>query len=106
VWEDLIGWLDGLGDDYGVDPLVYAVLYVGSAPPFFASLAWLIRRLRRREDWLVPGASTAVFFSLPSLYVLVAGRNLPWWLYAVLIGLAAFGAVGALRRARTALRRD
>jgi peptidoglycan/LPS O-acetylase OafA/YrhL len=105
VWDDLVGWLGGLGDEYGVDPLVYAVLYVASAPLFFGSLAWLIRRLRRREEWLVPGASTALFFSLPTLYVVVAGRDLPWWIYAVLIGVAALGLVGAMRRVRSALRR-
>jgi hypothetical protein len=105
VWEDLLEWLGGLGDAYGVDPLVYAVLYVGSAPLFFGSLAWLTRRLRRREDWLVPGASTALFFSLPTLYVVIAGRDLPWGVYAVLIGLAGFGALGALRRVRSALGR-
>ena len=104
--DELLGRLGGLGDAYGVDPLVYAVLYVGSAPLFFGSLAWLIRRLRRREDWAVPGASTALFFSLPTLYVVVAGRDLPWWVYAVLIVLAGIGALGAFRRARSALRRD
>jgi hypothetical protein len=105
MWEDLLAWLGSLGEDYGVDPLIYAILYVGAAPFFFGSLAWLIRSIRRRDSLLGPAISTAFFFSLPTLYVFVAGRNLPSWVYAVLIGLAIIGAISVMRRIGSALRR-
>ena len=104
MWEDLIDRLGSLGEEYGVDPVVYAVLYVGSAPFFFGSLAWLIRRIRRHESWGAPAASTAFFFSLPTLYVVVAGRNLPWWAWAVLVVLTVIGAVTVIGRIRGELR--
>jgi hypothetical protein len=103
--DGAIEWLGSLGEEYGVDPLVYAILYVGAAPFFFGSLAWLIHRLRRHESALVPALSAAFFFGLPALYVIVAGRDLPAWVYLVLAGLAAFGAVATVRRVRNALRR-
>ena len=104
MWEDLLAWLGSLGEEYGVDPLIYAILYVGAAPFFFGSMAWLIRALRRREAILLPAISAAFFFSLPTLYVFVAGRNLPAWVYALLISLAIIGAIGAARRIRGILR--
>ena len=105
MWEDLLAWLGSLGEQYGVDPLIYAILYVGAAPFFFGSMAWLIRSIRRRESLLVPAITAAFFFSLPTLYVFAAGRNLPSWVYAVLIGLAIVGAIGVMRRIGSALRR-
>jgi hypothetical protein len=105
VWEDLLAWLGSLGEEYGVDPLIYAILYVGAAPFFFGSLAWLIRRIRRRGSLLLPAIATAFFFSLPTLYVFVAGRNLPAWVYALLIVLAIVGVIDVTRRVRGALRR-
>ena len=102
MWDDLVAWLGSLGEAYGVDPLIYAILYVGAAPFFFGSLAWLIRSIRRRDALVVPAVSTAFFFSLPTLYVLVAGRNLPPWVYAILIGLAILGGIDVLRRLRRA----
>ena len=99
-----VEWLGSLGTEYGVDPVVYAILYVGAAPFFFGSLAWLIRRIRRREAVLIPAASAAFFFSLPTLYVLVAGRDLPAWVWLVLIGLGVIGAIPAFRRLRAARR--
>ena len=104
MWDDLVDWLARLGPEYGVDPVVYAVLYVGSAPLFFGSLGWLIYRLRRGEPWVVPAASTALFFSLPTLYVVLAARNLPWWVWAILLGLTILGAVSVMRRIRSELR--
>jgi hypothetical protein len=102
AWDDLLAWLASLGEAYGVDPLIYAILYVGAAPFFFGSLAWLIRSIRRRDALMLPAASTAFFFSLPTLYVFAAGRNLPPWIYAILIGLAVIGALDVMRRLRGA----
>ena len=104
MWDQIVAWLFRLGADYGVDPVVYAVIYVGAAPFFFASLAWLARRLRRREPIGLAFLSTALFFSAPTLYVFVAGRNLPWWTYGFLIGLAAIGAVLTVQRVRERIR--
>jgi peptidoglycan/LPS O-acetylase OafA/YrhL len=104
MWEDILAWLLSLGEEYGVDPVVYAVIYVSAAPFFFASLAWLVRTIRRRGPIGLPLLSTAVFFSLPTLYVFIAGRNLPPWAYAVLIGLVILGAVVTGLRVREQLR--
>jgi len=104
MWDDLLAWLASLGEDHGVDPLIYAILYVGCVPLFLGSLAWLVRSIRRREPLLAPALATAVFFSLPALYVLVAGRSLPEWVYGLLIGGTMLGAIGIIRRIASALR--
>lgn len=100
-----MAWLLRLGDDYGVDPLTYAVIYVGALPFFLLSIAWLVRTLRRRGSIVVPLLSTGFFFLAPTLYIFVAGRDLPAWVYALLVALAAIGAVMTLRRVRADLRR-
>lgn len=106
MWEDLLAWAMSLGDAYGVEPVIYAVIYIGAAPLFFGSVAWLVRALRRRRPIGLPLLSTAFFFSAPTLYVFVAGRNLPPWVYGVLIGLAVVGAVVTILRIRERLRRS
>ena len=100
--QDAIDWLLGLGEEHGVDPVVYAVIWVAALPPFLLSLAWLVRTLRRGGSVVLPLVATAFFFSAPTLYVFIAGRNLPGWVYVLLGGLAIFG---ALRTARTVRRR-
>lgn len=104
MWDAIVDWLLSLGDEYGVDPLVYAVIYVGAAPLFFGSLAWLISGLRRGRPVALPLASAAFFFSAPTLYVFIVGRNLPPWVYGLLAALAIFGAITTVRRVRRQLR--
>ena len=100
-----MAWLRSLGEDFGVDPVVYAAIYIGAAPLFLGSAAWLVRSLRRREPTGLPLLSTVFFFSVPTLYIFLAGRNLPAWVYAALVGLAAFGALMTIEAIRRQLRR-
>ncbi|HUF06367.1 MAG TPA: hypothetical protein VMP86_03150 [Candidatus Binatia bacterium] len=102
---EAIDWVLRLGDEYGVDPLVYALIWVGSLPLFLLSLGWLVRSLRRREPLMPSLISTAFFFLAPTLYVFAAGRDLPAWVYVVLIALAIIGAVATTRKVRARLRR-
>lgn len=106
MWDEVVAWLLRLGDDYGVDPVVYAVIYVGGLPLFLLSLGWLVRTLARREAILLPLLSTAFFFLAPTLYVVIAGRNLPAWVYGVLVLLAVIGAASSVRTIRARVRRE
>jgi len=96
------GWLLGLGPRYGVNPVVFAALYVGSIPFFFVALAWTIRRIRSRRPAVIPALITGFFFLSAYLYVLVFGHGLPWWVYPAILALVSTGAVSAIRRARSA----
>jgi hypothetical protein len=89
-------------DDYSVDPVVFLVIYLGSAPFFYYSLFRMIRALAKKHGKEVMLWS-AVFLCAnvaPFVYVLLFGRNLPWWVYAVialLIGQGVFSLVTRLR---------
>ena len=100
MWTDLQEWFLSLGAEYGVDPLVFGAIYVGAIPLFTLSVAWMVRRARRRESVLVPGLAAGFCFVSAYLYLLVAGRNVPAWVYAVVVGLVVVGAVGAVRKVR------
>ena len=65
----IVNWLLGLGEQYGVDPLVYAMIYVGALPFMLLWLAWLVRRLRRGQPIILPLASAIFFFLAPTLYI-------------------------------------
>ncbi len=90
---------------YGVDPVVFLVIYIASVPFFYYSIFRVVRGLaRRRQNEVITwsmvflGATVA-----PFLYVLVFGRNLPWWVYvlvALLIGQGIYSLVRRLRGKR------
>ena len=90
-------------DNYGVDPVVFLVIYFASAPFFYYSVFRMVRALAQKHGREIMLWS-AVFLCAtvaPFIYVLFFGRNLPWWVYgiiALLIGQGVFSLVMKLRR--------
>jgi len=87
---------------YGVNPLVFLILLLGTSPLFYYSIYRMVRALAARR---VNEASlwSMLFLSstaTPYLYVLVAGRNLPWWVYIIIGLLLAQGIWSLVRRLR------
>jgi len=95
VWH----WLER----YGVNPVVYAVIDLGSSVPYAICSAKSIgaiidRRYRRAAMW---GAGAAVAFAAPDVYIVGAGRSMPWATYAIVGGVALVAALLAVRSGRS-----
>lgn len=99
--EALQNWFLSLGSDYGVNPFIFGAIYVGAVPFFSASIAWIIRNYSKGRSIVLPSISAVFFFISAYLYLLVAGKNVPFWVYGVVVLLIAAGAystVGKIRR--------
>jgi hypothetical protein len=89
-------------DHYSVDPVVFLVIYLGSAPFFYYSLFRMTRALAKKlaKEIMLWSAIFLCTNVVPFVYVLLFGRNLPWWVYgiiALLIGQGVFSLVMKLR---------
>ena len=47
LWTAFQDWFFSLGEQYGVDPIIFGSISVGAIPFFWASVAWLVRNLRQ-----------------------------------------------------------
>ena len=89
-------------DNYSVDPVVFLVIYFVAVPFFYYSLIRMIRALAKQlgNEIMLWSAIFLAASVAPFLYVLLFGRNLPWWVYgviALLIGQGVFSLVRKLR---------
>lgn len=100
MWDSLRDWFLGLGTAYGVDPVLFGIIYVGAIPFFTASIGWLVRNARLGKSVVVPALSAGFFFVSAYLYLIVAGRNVPVWVYAFVALLVAGGAWLTVRKVR------
>lgn len=94
VWH----WLDG----YGVNPVIYAVVDLGSSLPYAVSSARTIGALvdGRHGRALGWGVIAAVCFSIPDVYIVAAGHEMPWGVYAVVGLVAVIAGAWAVRTGR------
>ncbi|MEC7907576.1 MAG: hypothetical protein VYC82_10170 [Verrucomicrobiota bacterium] len=77
IWMAATEWFWGLGDEYGVDPIVFGSIYVGGIPLFTLSIAWLIKAKREGKPLFWPTVSASFWFISSYLYLFVAGTNIP-----------------------------
>jgi hypothetical protein len=84
-------WLIALGEKHEVDPLLLGCLYLVSKVCFVTCLGWVIKNLRAKKPIMVPLLLASVSFSMPYLYLIIAGRNIPVWVYVLIIFMFSYG---------------
>ncbi|TDI72040.1 MAG: hypothetical protein E2O88_00830 [Bacteroidetes bacterium] len=99
-WLSFKDWFLGLGEVYGVNPVIFGSLYVGSIPFFTLSLGWVIKNIRQKKPIAIPILLTGVFFISAYLYLIIAGRNIPFWVYLFIMAMVAFGVISTLIKLR------
>ena len=104
MFETFKEWFLGLGAQYGVNPLIFGLIYVGAIPFFAASIAWLVRNLRAGKSIVAPALCASFCFVSAYLYLAIAGKNIPAWVYIFVAGMLAFGVYSTSGKVRAKLR--
>ncbi len=97
---DLQTWFLSLGTQYGVNPWIFGAIYVGAIPFFLASIGWLVKRARAGRSTVLPTMCAGFCFVSAYLYLAIAGRNIPVWVWIFLAVLVAYGAFTTVRDTR------
>ena len=100
MWESFIDWFMGLGAQYGVNPIIFGSIYVGAIPFFTLSLGWFVRNLKQKKPIALPALSAGFFFISAYLYLLIAGQNIPAWVYGMVALLVIFGVYTTVNKVR------
>ncbi len=98
--ESTYTWFLSLGAEYGVNPFIFGAIYIGAVPFFSFSVAWLIRNFRQGRLIVLPAMSAMFFFISAYIYLIIAGRNVPMWVYGVVVLLILIGAYSTIRKIR------
>ena len=93
-------WFLSLGENYGVNPWIFGAIYVGAIPFFLASIAWVVKRARAGRSTVLPAMCAGFFFVSAYLYLAIAGRNIPVWVWIFLAVLIVWGAWSQIRQTR------
>ena len=95
-------------DRYEVNPAIFLVIYLISVPFFYYSLVRMMRAIARKRGNEVMIWSMIFLCSIvaPFIYVLFFGRNLPWWVYAIIALLIGQGIFSLIRKLRNAHNTD
>ena len=101
---DINQWFLALGAEYGVNPYIFGGIYVGAIPFFLLSVGWLVKRARAGQSTVLPTMLAGFFFVSAYLYLAIAGRNIPVWVWIFLAALVIYGAFSTIRDTRKKIR--
>ncbi len=93
-------WFLSLGVTYGVNPWIFGSIYVGAIPFFILSIGWLVKNARAGRSTVLPTMLAGFFFVSAYIYLAIAGRNIPVWVWIFLAALIAYGAISQVRQTR------
>lgn len=98
--EAFTDWFLSLGENYGVNPWIFGAIYVGAIPFFLACIGWLVKNARAGKSTVLPTMLAGFFFVSAYIYLAIAGRNIPVWVWVFLAVLVVYGAVSQVRQTR------
>jgi len=93
-------WFADLGRKYNVNPAIFGGIYVGAIPFFTLCVGWIVSNLRRKKPIVLPALAASFFFVSAYLYLLIVGRDIPLWVYAVIAGMIGLGLYSTVRKIR------
>lgn len=105
-WQSIQDWFFSLGENYGVNPLIFGAIYVGAIPFFSFCIGWLIRNYRKGKSIVLPAMLAMCFFISAYVYLIIAGKNVPYWVYGFLVVMIVFGAWSTIKKVRRRIHED
>lgn len=103
-WASIKEWFLGLGEEYGVNPIIFGAIYVGAIPFFSASIVWLVNNFRKKKSIVLPTLLAGFFFVSAYLYLIIAGKNVPLWVYGFILAMVVFGAISTVKKVKSRVR--
>lgn len=89
-WEQLVDWFMGLGEPYGVNPIIFGSIYVGAVPFFWLAVAWLLYNIRRKRSVAGPVLLACACAVSAYVYLIIVGENVPLWVYGLLMAIIGY----------------
>ncbi len=83
IWHTIKNYYVTIGKNYHVDPIIFLGIHVVATPLFILCVAWLIKNYRQKRSIILPAALSVVIFNASNFYLILFGKNIPWWLYTI-----------------------
>lgn len=106
IFETFYVWFMSLSDNYGVNPFIFGGIYIGAIPFFTLSVAWILRNYKKGFSVVMPVLFASFFFVSSYLYLMIAGENVPLWVYTVAISMLLYGAWTTYKKIKTQVKHD
>lgn len=100
-WYAFKDWFLSLGEKYGVNPYIFGGIYIGAIPFFFLCLGWTIKNIKHKKSFAIPLLLTGLFFISAYVYLIIAGRHIPVWVYVFIGVMILYGVYSTFKKIKS-----
>lgn len=104
IWESIKEYYTTLGESYHVDPIIFVGIHVAATPLFIAAVAWLVSNYKKKKSILWPAIVAVFIFNAANIYLVIVGKNIPWWVYAILGSTTILSGYFSYKKVRTKMK--
>lgn len=97
-FDQIYEWFLGLGEPYGVDPVLFGLIYIGAIPFFWVAITWLVYNIRHKRSVTAPVLMACGCAVSAYVYLIFAGENVPLWVYGVIAVIIAYALYATLKK--------
>lgn len=97
-------WLSDIQQNYGVNPIIFGIIYCVCVVPFWLAIYKILAGIKRKKMGQVStfGIILGITIIAPFVYVAIFGRNLPFWFWVVVVLVIGYSVYSVLHRIKTA----
>ena len=104
IWETIKHYYISLGKNYKVDPVIFLAIHVIATPLFIAAVAWIVSNYKAKSSLLLPAIVAMFIFNAANIYLVIAGQNIPWWIYAILAATTIISGYFSIKKIKKKLK--
>jgi len=99
-FSEIYNWFMGLGEPYGVDPIIFGSIYVGAIPIFWLAIFWLVRNIKQKRSVTGPVILACSCAISAYVYLIFAGENVPMWVYGLIVAIIVYAIYSTLNKVK------
>lgn len=85
IWQTIHDYYFAISIKYHVDPVVFISIHAVCTPLLLINIWWLVRTKKQNKPIIVPLLFAIVLYNIANIYLVVAGKNIPSYIYLMLI---------------------
>lgn len=99
-FNQLYDWFMGLGEPYGVNPVIFGSIYVGAIPFFWVAIYWLVRNIKQKKSVTGPVLMACGCAVSSYIYLIIVGQNVPGWVYGLIAAIIIYAIYSTLKKVK------
>lgn len=100
--EVFYNWFMNLGSNYGVNPVIFGLIYVGTIPIFLIFMAWGIKNIKNKTSPLFPFFICIICAISSYVYLILAGKNVSFWIYLIVSLMILYSIYSVINKIKSA----